>query len=95
MLMLVVGIVVAIFIPTDIPILLRVTIKVLCLPIIVGIGYELLKLAGRKDNAFTRAISAPGMWLQRLTTQDPDDGMIECAIAAMNKVVPADGSDNW
>ncbi len=95
MLMLVVGIVVAIFIPTNIPTILRVTIKVLCLPIVVGIGYELLKLAGRKDNAFTRAISAPGMWLQRITTQEPDDGMIECAIAAMEKVVPADGSDNW
>jgi uncharacterized protein YqhQ len=95
MLMLVVGIVVAIFIPTNIPILARVSIKVLCLPIVVGVGYELLKLAGRKDNAFTRAISAPGMWLQRITTQEPDDQMIECAIAAMGKVIPEDGSDNW
>lgn len=95
MLMLVVGIVVAIFIPTDIPTLLRVTIKVLCLPIVVSIGYELLKLAGRVENTFTRVISAPGMWLQRITTQEPDDDMIECAIAAMEKVIPGDGSDNW
>lgn len=95
MLLLVVGIVVAIFIPTNIPTLLRVTIKILCLPIVVGIGYELLKLAGRVDNAFTRVISAPGMWLQRITTQEPDDKMIECAIAAMEKVIPDDGSDNW
>lgn len=95
MLMLVVGIVVAIFIPTEIPTLARVSIKILCLPIVVGIGYELLKLAGRKDNAFTRTISAPGMWLQRITTQEPDDGMIECAIMAMGKVIPEDGSDNW
>lgn len=95
MLMLVVGIVVALFIPTNIPIIARVSIKVLCLPIVVGIGYELLKLAGRVDNGFTRVISAPGMWLQRITTQEPDDGMIECAISAMEKVIPADGSDNW
>lgn len=95
MLMLVVGIVVALFIPTNIPILLRVAIKVLTLPLVVGIGYELLKLAGRVDNPFTRAISAPGMWLQKITTQEPDDEMIECAIAAMEKVIPADGSDNW
>ncbi len=95
MLMLVVGIVVAIFIPTNIPTLMRVSIKVLCLPIVVGIGYELLKLAGRVDNAFTRIISAPGMWLQRITTQEPEDDMIECAIAAMKKVIPEDDSDNW
>ena len=95
MLMLVVGIVVAIFIPTNIPTIARVAIKVLCLPIVVSVGYELLKLAGRKNNVFTRVISAPGMWLQRLTTQEPDDDMIECAIAAMERVIPVDGSDNW
>ena len=93
MLVLLVGIIIAIFIPTDIPIIARVIIKLACLPLTAGIGYELIKLAGRSDNAFTRIISKPGMWLQRLTTKEPDDQMIECAIAAMEKVIPGDGSD--
>ena len=62
----------------------------------VGVGYELIKLAGRKNNWITRIISAPGMALQKITTREPDDSMIECAIAAMEKVIPADGeSDRW
>ena len=93
-LMLIVGILVSMFIRIDfVP--LRVAVKLLTFPIVVGIGYELIKLAGRKDNAFTRIISAPGKWLQHLTTREPDDGMIECAIAAMEKVIPGDGSDEW
>jgi uncharacterized protein YqhQ len=59
----------------------------------MGIGYEFIKLAGKRDNAFTRIISAPGMWLQRITTVEPDDDMIECAILAIQKVIPEDGSD--
>ena len=94
-LVLLVGIVISIFIPTDIPTILRVAIKLLCLPLVVGIGYELIKLAGRKNNLLTRIISAPGVWLQHLTTREPDDSMIECAIAAMEKVIPEDGSDRW
>ena len=75
--------------------IIRVLIKLLLLPIIVGVGYELIKLAGRHDNAFTRIISAPGVWLQHITTKEPDDGMIECAIAALEKVIPDNDSDNW
>jgi uncharacterized protein YqhQ len=74
---------------------LRTLFKLLTFPIVVGVGYELIKLAGRRDDAFTRIISAPGKWLQRVTTREPDDSMIECAIEAMKKVIPADGSDNW
>jgi len=94
-LVLLVGIIVGMFIPTGIPTLLRVLIKLLCIPLVVGIGYELIKLAGRKDNIVTRIFSAPGMWLQKITTREPDDSMIECAIAAMEKVIPEDGSDRW
>ena len=94
-LVLLVGIVISIFIPTNIPTLVRVAVKLLCLPLVVGIGYELIKLAGRKNNLLTRIISAPGVWLQHLTTREPDDSMIECAIAAMEKVIPEDGSDRW
>ncbi len=69
---------------------LRVVIKLALLPLTVGVGYELIKLAGRKDNRFTRIISAPGLWIQRLTTKEPDDSMIECAIAAFVPVIPED-----
>ncbi len=92
-LVLLVGIILGIFIPTNIPTILRTVIKLLLLPLTAGIGYELIKLAGRSDNAATRIVSAPGMWLQHLTTKEPDDSMIECAIAAMEKVIPDDGSD--
>ena len=91
--MVLVGLVVSFFIPTAIPRIARVAIKIACIPIIMGIGYELIKLAGKYDNAFTRIISAPGMWLQRITTVEPDDDMIECAIVAIQKVIPEDGSD--
>ena len=57
--------------------------KVLMLPIICGLGYELLKACGKYDNILTRIISAPGMWLQRITTKEPEDDMIEIAIAAL------------
>lgn len=92
-LVLLVGIIVGMFIPTSIPTLLRTFIKLLCIPVVVGIGYELIMWAGRKDNLFTRIVSAPGMWLQKVTTVEPEDDMIECAIAAMEKVIPDDGSD--
>ena len=75
--------------------LLRTGLKLLTFPVVVGIGYELIKFAGRHDNVCTRVISAPGKWLQHLTTREPDDSMIECAIAAMEKVIPEDGSDDW
>ena len=68
----------------------RVALKLVMLPIVVSISYEIIKLAGRCDNILTRIISAPGLWLQRLTTREPDDGQIEAAIAAMTPVIPDD-----
>lgn len=67
---------------------LRVVLKLLLLPVVMGISYELIKLAGRYDNLATRIISAPGLWLQHLTTFEPDDSMIEVAIAAVKPVLP-------
>ena len=61
----------------------------------VGIGYELIKFCGRHDNWLTRIISAPGVALQHITVFEPDDSMIECAIAAIKEVIPKDGSDKW
>ena len=76
--------------------LIWMTLKIVCLPIIVGLGYELIKLCGRYDNFFTRIIAAPGVWVQRLTTKEPDDSMIEVAITAMSAVIPEnDEDDKW
>ncbi len=92
---LLVGIVVSICIRVQ-TVWLRVLIKLALLPLTVGVGYELIKLAGRRDNRFTRFISAPGLWIQRLTTKEPDDGMIECAIEAFKRVIPEEeGTDEW
>ena len=77
------------------PLGLRALVKLALIPIIVGVGYELIKFAGRHDNALTRIISMPGVWLQHLTVFEPDDSMIECAITAVERVIPNDGSDNW
>lgn len=89
------GILVGLFIPPH-PFgiyALRPIIKILLLPIMVGIGYEIIKLCGKHDNKLTRILAAPGMWAQRITTKEPDDKMIECAIKAMTAVIPDDGSD--
>ena len=100
-LMLLVSIVVNMFIPATLVdhkilnIVARTGIGLITLPFIMGIGYELIRFAGRHDNLFTRIISAPGVWLQHITTKEPDDDMIECAIAAVKEVIPDDGSDNW
>ena len=75
------------------PTWLRSIIKILLLPLTMGVGYELIRLAGKHDNLFTRIISAPGMWLQRLTVFEPTDDMIECAITAFVEVIPENESD--
>ena len=72
---------------------LRVALKILMLPITVGISYEIIKFAGRHDNWFTKIISAPGLWFQNFTTQEPDDSMIEVAIAAVKPVLPENPED--
>lgn len=68
---------------------LWVAIKILLIPITCGIGFEVLKACGKYDNIITRIISAPGLWLQRITTREPDSGMIEVAIAALKACEPA------
>lgn len=92
-LMLLVGVLVSMLVPANIGALARTALKLLTVPLIMGLGYELLKLAGRYDNLATRILSAPGLWVQRLTTKEPADEMIECAIAAMNRVIPENGED--
>ncbi len=62
--------------------------KLLMIPLVCGVGFEVLKICGKYDNAVTRIISAPGMWLQRITTKEPEDGMIEIAITALKACEP-------
>lgn len=73
--------------------IVRMALKILTLPLVVAVSYEIIKLCGRYDNAVTRAVSAPGLWLQHITTSEPDDSMIECAIAAMTLVIPEKKED--
>ena len=75
--------------------LLMVAFKLLLLPIVVGITYEINRWCGRKDNWLTRALSAPGMWMQNFTTNEPDDSMIEVAITAVQAVLPEEEGADW
>lgn len=66
----------------------RAFMKVLFLPVVVGISYEILRYTGRHTNSCTKLLAAPGLWFQRLTTNEPDDDMIEVAIASVNALLP-------
>ena len=76
--------------------LIMICFKLLLLPILVCITYEINRLLGRYDNWFTRILTAPGMWMQNFTTNEPDDSMIEVGITALEAVLPAnEGEDLW
>ena len=65
---------------------LQIVIRLLLVPVIAGVSYEFIRWAGRNDNGFTVALSRPGMWLQKLTTREPDEDMVEVAIKAVEEV---------
>lgn len=65
---------------------LKLVLRIALVPVIAGISYEIIRLAGRSDNIVVRIISAPGMWMQKLTTKEPDEDMIEVAIASVEAV---------
>ena len=76
--------------------LIMIAFKLLLLPLVVAVTYEINRWAGRHDNAFTRILTAPGMWFQNFTTNEPDDSMIEVAITAVEAVLPEEeGTDRW
>lgn len=64
----------------------KVVLRILLMPVVAGISYEIIRLAGRSDNFFVLILSAPGMWIQRMTTKEPDESMAEVAIAAVEAV---------
>ncbi len=65
-----------------------VAVKILLIPVICGVGFEILRICGKYDNIFTKIVSAPGLWMQRITTKEPQDDMIEIAIAALRACEP-------
>lgn len=91
--MIIISIFVGALIPIWDPLILRVFIKLMVLPLIVGVGYEFIMYAGKHTNVFTKALSAPGLWMQRLTTKEPDDSMIEVAIVSIKAALPNEFPD--
>lgn len=92
---LIIGIFVMCFVPFTVT-WQRVIASLILLPLVVGISYECIRIAGNNDNLFTRILSAPGLAMQRITTREPDDSMIEIAIAAMKPCIPKDKEeDKW
>ena len=76
--------------------LLRFLAHLVMLPLIVGVSYEFNRWCGRNDNALTRVLTAPGLWMQNFTTFEPDDSMIEVGIKALELVLPEkQGEDQW
>lgn len=91
--MIALGIIIGIFIPSDIGTAFRALIRIGLLPITVGLGYEIIRFAGTHDNWFIRMLSQPGLWVQRITTKEPDEKMMECAIAALKSAIPEEFPD--
>lgn len=95
LIVMIISIFVFLFIRSDNTIL-RLVYRLLLLPVVAGISYEIIKFAGRHDNKFTRAISKPGMLLQYMTTREPDDSQLEVAIASLKAVIPENPEeDKW
>lgn len=93
LIILILSIVLFLAVPAEFQVLARFALRIIMLPITVGVGYEVIKFVGRHDNAFTRIISAPGLWLQRLTTKEPDREQLEVAIASLKAVMPQDKNE--
>ena len=66
---------------------------VVIIPVVTGISYEMIKYSGRHDNLLTKIFSAPGLWMQRITTAEPTDDMIEIGIASLKAVIPAQNEE--
>ena len=91
--MIILGIIVGMFIPFWDKLYLRIILKILLVPVIVGVGYEFIMYAGKHDNLFTKICSAPGLWMQRLTTKEPDDYELAIAICALKSSMPKEFPD--
>lgn len=74
--------------------LLWMIAKIMILPLVTGLSYEFIRYAGKHDNALVKILAAPGLWMQRLTTKEPDDGMIEVALEAFKAVIPKEDKED-
>ena len=93
LIVMIISMVVLFFVQTD-NIALRLLSRIILVPFIAGLSYEVIKWAGSSDNKLVAAISYPGLCLQKITTSEPDSGQIETAIAAMQKVLEVEGDDS-
>lgn len=91
--MILLGIIVGFFVPASLPPVLRAAVKILLLPVVMGLGYEFIMFAGKHDNIVVRALSAPGLLMQRLTTREPDEQQLEVAITALKCAMPEEFPD--
>lgn len=92
----IVSVIVFMVIPAGLSWWQRALFKILLLPVVAGLSYEIIKFAGRHENWFTKIISKPGMWLQYITTREPDDSQIEVAIESLKAVIPDNQEeDKW
>ena len=82
------------FLPRFENVFINMGIRLLLLPVVAGISYEIIKFAGRSKNKCVMLLNKPGMWLQRLTTNEPDESQIEVAIASLKAVIPENGEDD-
>lgn len=87
--MLIISIVVNSFLTWD-NVWIRFASKLLLLPLIIGLGFEFIMYAGKHDNLFTKIVSAPGLWMQRITTKEPDEGQLEVALTALKNAIPVE-----
>ena len=90
---LIIGIISGMFIPVWDNMFLRAAIKLAILPLIVGIGFEFIMFSGKHDNLFTKIFAAPGLWMQRITTKEPDDKQLAIAICAIKASMPEEFPD--
>lgn len=96
LIVLILSIVLFLAVPSSLGVLKMFLLRIVLLPVVVGTSYEIIKFVGRHDNAFTRFISKPGIWLQRLTTREPDAKQLEVALAALTAVIPqSKEEDKW
>jgi uncharacterized protein YqhQ len=86
----------SVFVPAELKsnTVLWTLIKLPLVPIIMGLGYEFIKYAGRHENLVVRVLSAPGLWMQRITTKEPEDDIIECGIASLKAVITENPEDD-
>lgn len=96
LIVLIVSIFIFSLIPKDAHFLIKLSSRIVFLPLIAGISYEILKLSGKyADNIIVKILIAPGLWLQRITTREPDDSMLEVAIVSIKEALRADEDENY